>query len=447
MKTALLSKHTVLAAAVLSLGTSFVASAAAGSGPAVGTLVLASSDAKGQIKPGLTSPCAISADGSLVAFTSSASEFVAGDTNNSNDVFLKNVRTGTITRVSTTSTGGQIFDGATCLGMTPDGNSIVLRASTPSSGGGTVFPAGPREPALFVNRLQSGSLERVSPPMGTLPETRSYEYRSISDDGNTVAFVTNPSARYGGPYSYIPTGPGRTLIRDLRTGTLTDLTSTITLDLGALPPDTISTMALSPDGSLLAFDSRADHPAAGDTNGKSDVFVLDLTTRNLQIVSTDSSGQQIDGFSGVSPKLAVSRFLAGGAKLAIYVPTQSSFGAGGLYIKNLNDESLRLVLAQEPGIYLNDEALSVSFSRDGSKVAFTRQVLTQEGIRDKAVVRDVLTGQERIVAVTAAGVIGNNQSRFPFLSQNGTNVLFESNASNLSRARYTHELYVKTISP
>lgn len=449
MKIPLLSKHTMLAAAILSLGTSFVASAAAGSEPAVGTLVLASSDASGKIKPGLTSPCAISADGSLVAFTSSASELVAGDTNGSDDVFLKNVRTGAITRVSTSSTGAQFFNGltggATCLGMTPDGNSIVLRTSTPSSAGGTFLNPG-REQALFVKNLRSGSLRRISPSLAAFPDAREYLYRSISDDGNTVAFVTTPSSTFGGPFSSIPGGPGRTLIRDLRTGTLTDLTSIITLDLAPFPTATISTMKLSPDGSLLAFDSRADHPVAGDTNGKSDVFVLNLTTGNLRIVSTDSFGQSnvFGGPPAFSPSFAVSGFLAGGATLAIYVPGQASLGAEGLYFKNLNDDSLSFVF-QQPGTFVDTAGeLPFSLARDGSKMAFTRR----NGRFDKAIVRDVFTGQEQPVAVTAAGVIGNNSSRFPILAQNGKNVLFDSNATNLSRAARngTYNLYVKTIS-
>src|SRR6185503_3364164 len=44
-------------------------------------------------------------DGRLVAFVSSATNLVAGDTNGVRDVFVKNMLTGTVTRVST-GTGG-----------------------------------------------------------------------------------------------------------------------------------------------------------------------------------------------------------------------------------------------------------------------------------------------------------------------------------------------------
>jgi Tol biopolymer transport system component len=49
----------------------------------------------------------ISADGRFVAFSSFADNLVAGDTNGTYDVFVKDLQTGTITRVSTDSAGTQ----------------------------------------------------------------------------------------------------------------------------------------------------------------------------------------------------------------------------------------------------------------------------------------------------------------------------------------------------
>ena len=50
---------------------------------------------------------AISADGRYVAFYSTASNLVAGDTNGANDTFIKDTVTGVTTRVSTSSAGGE----------------------------------------------------------------------------------------------------------------------------------------------------------------------------------------------------------------------------------------------------------------------------------------------------------------------------------------------------
>ena len=59
----------------------------------------------------LASACAItpaiSADGRFVAFDSLASNLVPGDTNGTNDVFVRDRRAGTTTRVSVSNTGAQ----------------------------------------------------------------------------------------------------------------------------------------------------------------------------------------------------------------------------------------------------------------------------------------------------------------------------------------------------
>src|SRR5262249_23101538 len=49
----------------------------------------------------------ISADGRYVAFDSIASNLVPGDTNDDTDVFVRDLATGTTTRVSLTAAGGQ----------------------------------------------------------------------------------------------------------------------------------------------------------------------------------------------------------------------------------------------------------------------------------------------------------------------------------------------------
>jgi hypothetical protein len=50
-------------------------------------------------------PVSFSPDGTKVAFTSSATNLVAGDTNGSFDVFIKDLITGAVTRISTNAAG------------------------------------------------------------------------------------------------------------------------------------------------------------------------------------------------------------------------------------------------------------------------------------------------------------------------------------------------------
>src|SRR5215210_2427604 len=68
---------------------------------------VSSSGVQGNAPSGGVEPPAISADGRFVAFVSSASSLVAGDTNGFDDVFVRDRVAGTTERVSIATGGAQ----------------------------------------------------------------------------------------------------------------------------------------------------------------------------------------------------------------------------------------------------------------------------------------------------------------------------------------------------
>jgi flagellin-like hook-associated protein FlgL len=73
---------------------------------------------------------AISADGRYVAFYSSASNLVAGDTNGQRDSFIKDTVTGITTRISTDSAGNQAIGGSsTVTAISADGRIAAFYSS------------------------------------------------------------------------------------------------------------------------------------------------------------------------------------------------------------------------------------------------------------------------------------------------------------------------------
>ena len=74
----------------------------------------------------------ISADGRYVTFTSQASNLVAGDTNNSTDIFRKDLHTGAIEQLSATNVAAQGFaesnDDSENGGITADGRFVLLES-------------------------------------------------------------------------------------------------------------------------------------------------------------------------------------------------------------------------------------------------------------------------------------------------------------------------------
>ena len=71
----------------------------------------------------------ISADGRFMAFTSDATNLVPGDTNGRTDVFVHDRQTGTTERVSVDSAGNQGNAGSSGVGISGDGRFVAFTSS------------------------------------------------------------------------------------------------------------------------------------------------------------------------------------------------------------------------------------------------------------------------------------------------------------------------------
>lgn len=73
----------------------------------------------------------LSADGRLVAFTSAASNLIAGDLNGRFDVFVRDRETGTLELVSVTSDGSQATGDSIAPAMSADGRFVAFASAAP----------------------------------------------------------------------------------------------------------------------------------------------------------------------------------------------------------------------------------------------------------------------------------------------------------------------------
>jgi uncharacterized repeat protein (TIGR01451 family) len=100
-------------------------------------------------------------DGERVLFTSLSSGLVTDvvDANGLNDVFLRELATGTTRLVSTDASGSASGDGNSSDGvLSPDGSTVVYRTDT--TGG---WPSDPDEMDLYAKDLATGSVTLVTP--------------------------------------------------------------------------------------------------------------------------------------------------------------------------------------------------------------------------------------------------------------------------------------------
>jgi Tol biopolymer transport system component len=379
-----------------------------------GSIQLLTTTTRGSAATISSTTCGLSADGRLVLFSSDAANFVAGDTNGRTDLFLKNLATGAVQRVTTQSNGAQLAAGGSCQGMTPDGRFVSF-----NSGG-----------AVFVKNTQTGLLTQASPPAGTVPQVMGYFGGALSHDGRHVVFTTQPAQVYVGGYDYANVVPARVMLRNLETGSL----QTLATDNGIVAQGQVISLgaAISPDGTRVAFVSSSGSLVPHDNNARPDVFVRDLVSGGTTLVSSTTEGLA---------STAVQYFGAGfvsDSQVSFRTSATSSLGAGGLYLKDLSSGVLSLVMSTAEGD-------ANGLSADARKVLFTR---LYSGFDRRVFVRDRATGQDALVSASATGTASNGNATGAIISNDGSTVIFGSNARNLVAPRPpagVFQVYAKSI--
>ncbi|HEY3268765.1 MAG TPA: hypothetical protein VGM37_17750 [Armatimonadota bacterium] len=231
---------------------------------------------------------AISADGQRVAFISRASNLVAADDNGAADAFVYDFQTGAITRVSVASDGAQANGDTGAVSISADGRTVAF-----ASYADNLAPADANHAAdILARNLATGETFLVSAtPNGEAGDSWSDGAPSLSADGRLVAFVSAADDLAPGDAN----GQPDVFVRD----TLTGGTARASLAPdGAEANDASFTPAISANGRYVTFASNASNLTVSDANGTADVFVRDLWTGQTVLASVATAGTQGDSWSG-----------------------------------------------------------------------------------------------------------------------------------------------------
>jgi hypothetical protein len=251
---------------------------------------------------------AISGDGRYVAFYSGAANLVSGDTNNVEDIFVRDRQAGTTVRVSLASGGAQA-NGASdgWLAISGTGRFVAFTSDATNLVAGDTNAAAD----VFVR-------DRDTDVDGTFDEVAAVSTTRVSVDS-----------------------------------------------AGAQSNDESFYAAISADGRYVAFGSAATNLVADDTNGFPDVFVRDRQTATTARVSLDSAGVQGNAGSFATAISADGRYVAfqSFATNLVVGDTNAFCDTDGddEYDDNCPDVFLRDRDTDEDGIF--DEAGQVSTTR------------------------------------------------------------------------------------
>jgi uncharacterized repeat protein (TIGR01451 family) len=206
----------------------------------------------------------ISPDGRYVAYESSASNLVDGDSNGAADIFVHELATGQTRRVSVSSTGAEANADSATAQISYDGRLVTFYSSSSNLVADDTNGAAD----VFLHDLDTHETQRVSVTSAGVQGDGQSLSPAISSDGRYVSFMSLAKNLVPG----VAATTYQVYLRDLQASE----TSCISCTPEELPGNGYSmTSALSGDGRVAAFFSSATNLVAGDTNATYDVFVSD----------------------------------------------------------------------------------------------------------------------------------------------------------------------------
>ncbi|MFO1048254.1 MAG: hypothetical protein U1E52_10200 [Geminicoccaceae bacterium] len=235
----------------------------------------------------------LSADGRFVCFPSFATNLVPGDTNRQTDIFLRDRRLGTLSRINVDSKGRQALGVTFDCDISASGRYIVF-----DSDAGNLVPGDTNHDFdVFLLDRVARTISRVSLGVGGQQARGGFSASpSLSDDGRFLAFASAADNIVERRF----TGRSNVIVRNLKTGRNTLASRGRDggpIDFGAGDP------AISGDGRFVAFDSNSTNLVPGDTNENDDIFVFDRKTGRTERVSVATDGTQGDS-SSLFPRIS-----------------------------------------------------------------------------------------------------------------------------------------------
>ncbi|MBN2582742.1 MAG: PD40 domain-containing protein, partial [Planctomycetes bacterium] len=258
----------------------------------------------------------ISADGRFVVFSSYASNLVANDSNNREDVFVHDRQTGTTELVSVLANGSQFSRSSDCGTISADGRYVAFRAN-----------------GVYVHDRTTGTTECVSMAYDGSAANDHSGSISLSADGRYVVFSSEASNLVPGDTN----GEEDVFVYDRQTGTM----RLVSTGYSGLQGNGESWRpVISADGQFVAFESEASTLVPGDTNGFDDIFVrptAEVGRFGMHVVGV-GDGDTVEGVDFGNRQIATSQIDV----MLVPVVAPSAAGADAL------PEALEVVPAGQP---------------------------------------------------------------------------------------------------
>ena len=385
----------------------------------------------------------ISDDGRYVAFTSYARDIVTNDTNSSPDVFLRDLQTGTtkIVSINMAGTGTAAGGPSELIDMSPDGRFVTFsshtRDLTPHIDSKNLGSD------IYIRDMLTNKTELVSVNAAGVATGNGMCYGgSVSGDGRYVVFTSESS-------DLVPNDtPTRDVfLRDRQTRTTTRISTNYSGTAGGNWESDGG--VIDRGGRVVVFATAAiDLSPLPDANGLADIYIYDVRTKTKKLITVNVAGNATGGglyrgYYDHGVQFTVSddaRYVAFMSQSGDLVANDTNGNGDDIFLYEVATQQKSLVSVNPAGTSgLIGGSFNPSISAGGRFVAFESLANDLVNVADEpngfttdVFVRDLLTGKTYLASINNAGTrTGNGFSFQPFISADGTRLVFHSRASNL----------------
>lgn len=379
----------------------------------------------------------VSADAARMGFNSSATNLDPFDTDAVSDVYLKEFATDDLTLVSTSDTWAKGNGDSTHPSLSDTGTRVAFQSTAtnldPADADATLD--------VYVKDVLTGDIRLATTSDGGVKSNGYSDLPDLAGGGLKVAFRSRAT-------NLDPADGDSVLDAYVKNVGSGDIVLASTSTSGTKSNADVTGLAISPSGQRVAFDTRATNLDPLDTDALVDVYVKRLSDGMLILASTSDTGEKGNGNSyeiSLSETGSQVAFSSGARNL----DASDTDTTRDVFVKDLSTGDVMLVSTSDTGEKGNGTSFDPKISADGTRVAFTSEATNLDpadpdpGI--DVYVKDLVTGDIALASATSEGVKGDERSYQPTISDTGRRVGFVSESTNLDPADTdaTLDVYVK----
>ena len=382
-------------------------------------------DSAGTLGNGHSRYATQSEDGQFVAFSSSSTNLVAGDTNGEYDIFLRDRANDTTTRVSITSTGAEALGGDSMNPSISDDGTLIVFESEATN---LVVGDSNSDKDIFMHDTATGTSIRISTTTTGLETTNDSRNAKISGDGEWIVFETDASLQPSDTNNI-----SDIYLYEVASGTITRISENTD---GTQSNGISRNPSLSSDGRYIVFESAATTLVSGDTNGAFDIFLYDRILDNLERVNLTIGNTQSAG-SSYRPSVSDdgNRVVFESDATDLIGAFNDTNGNRDIFIRLRNVPSTARVSVNSSGVQSNGDSTQATISRDGTGVLFQSLASTlvdddTNGLSD-IFMRSIDSATTQRLSLNRNGVEANGASYNAHLCPTERYVTFHTEATNM----------------